>query len=115
RRLSRIAAAARGLFGAGDGLHRCPDCGRPFMCPIEWETAGEDHWLIASRCGECGAWHSELATNEEASRFDIVLARQSATIVQALARLERERMEVELDMLVGALDRDLIDAGDFAR
>jgi len=85
------------------------------MCPLEWDTVGDDHWLIASRCGECGTWHSEVVTNEEANRYDLVLAQQSAAIARALARLERERMTVELGLLVAALDRDLIDAGDFAR
>jgi hypothetical protein len=114
-RFRRLAAAARGLVGSGDGAHRCLDCGRDFMCPIEWETVGEDHWLIHSRCGECGTWRSEVVTNEEAKRYDLALARQSAEIALALARLEREQMAAELDSFVAALDRDLINASDFAR
>lgn len=114
-RFRRLAAAARRVVGAGDDLHRCPDCGRPFMCPLDWETVGQDHWFIESRCGECGAWRAEIVTNERAKRYDLVLSRQSGAIALSLARLERERMAVELDLLVAALDRDLIDAADFAR
>jgi hypothetical protein len=114
-RFSRLAAAARGLAAAGNGLHCCPDCRRPFMCPIEWDTVDEERWLIQSRCGECGTWRSDIVTNEEAKDYDVTLARQSAEIERRLARIDRERMEVELDMLVAALDRDLIDAADFAR
>jgi hypothetical protein len=112
-RFRRFTAAARRVVG-GDGLHRCPDCGRAYMCPIEWETAGEEHWLIASRCGECGAWHEQLATNDEAREYDAVLARQSAAIAANLRTIDRERMEAELDAFVSALERDLIDASDFA-
>jgi hypothetical protein len=114
-RFRRFAAAARGLFGAGGGLDRCPDCRRPFMCPIVWDTVGEDHWLIESRCGECGAWRRDIVTNDQADQYDLVLARQSAEIQLGLARLEREQMTVELDRFVAALDHDLIDAADFAR
>ena len=114
-KLSRIAAAARSVVGPDDGLDRCPRCGRAFMCPIEWQTSGEEHWLIASRCGECGAWREDVVTNDEAKRYDLVLARQSAEIRRGLWRCERERMEAELEVLVAALDHDLIDATDFAR
>jgi hypothetical protein len=114
-RFRRLAAAARGLVGSGDGPHRCVDCRRDFMCPIRWDTVGEDHWLIQSRCGECGTWRSEVVTNEEAERYDLMLARQSAQIALGLARLERDQMAAELDSFVAALDRDLIDATDFAR
>ena len=114
-RFSRIAAAARRVVASSDDLDRCPDCGHAFICPIEWEPVGEEHWLIASRCGECGAWREEVMTNDEAARFDLALARQSAEIERGLRRIDREQMEAELEVLVTALDRDLIDATDFAR
>ena len=104
---------ARRIVG-GDGLHRCPDCGRAYMCPIEWETAGDDHWLIASRCGECGAWHEQLATNEEAKDYDLMLARQSEAIALSLRSIDREQMQSEIDAFVAALEHDLVDASDFA-
>jgi hypothetical protein len=113
-RFRRLAAAARRLVGSGAGLDRCLQCGRDFTCPIEWETVGDDHWLIHLRCGECGTWRSEVATDAEAEQFDVTLARQSAEIKRSLARLDRERMAAELERFVAALDRDLIDATDFA-
>lgn len=70
-------------FHSTRALERCPECRRPFMCPLDWRTAGDDHWVIALRCGECG-------------------------------QLDRSRMRHDLDVLVAALDRDLIDAADFA-
>ena len=85
------------------------------MCPIEWKTVGEEHWLIQSRCGECGTWHAEVMTNEEAKRFDFTLARQSTEIALGIARIDREQMTAEIDRFVAALDLDLIDAADFGR
>ena len=114
-RFRRVAAAARRVIAADAGPHRCLQCGRDFMCPIEWDTVGEEHWLIQSRCGECGAWRSEVVTNAEAKRYDLLLARQSEVIARGLARIDRERMAAELDRFVAALDRDLIDATDFVR
>jgi hypothetical protein len=114
-RFRRLAAAARRASGRNAGSHRCPDCGRPFVCPIEWETAGDDHWRISTRCGECGAWHEQLLSNEDAKRLDLILNDQTAEIADQLTRMDRERMRTELDAFVAALDADLIDATDFAR
>jgi hypothetical protein len=112
-RTSRI----RRLLGKdrGANLHRCPDCGRPFMCPREWETVGEEHWLIVSACAECDAWDERIVTNEEAKQYDLELARQTTAIARQLRSMELENMRVELDAFVDALDRDLIDATDFVR
>jgi hypothetical protein len=99
----------------GSDLHRCPDCGRPFMCPVDWETVGEEHWFIASRCGQCDARDERIVTNEQAKDYDLALARHTDQIARELHRMELERMRGELDAFVDALDRDLIDATDFAR
>jgi uncharacterized Zn finger protein len=85
------------------------------MYPVEWGTVGEEHWLITSRCGECGAMQECVVTNDEAREYDLQLSRQTEQIARQLQRMEREQMQVELAAFVDALDRDLIDAGDFAR
>ena len=114
-RLRRIfSAAARGLSGSRSSLTYCPECRRPFMCPMEWETAGESHWLIELRCGECGCWREVRTTNEEASAFDLLLDRQTAPIERELERLDRRRMEAEAEAFIAALEHDLVDAADFA-
>jgi hypothetical protein len=115
RPLSRIAAAARRLLPARDGLHRCPACRRDFACPIDWETDGSRHWLIRLRCGACSVWREVRASNAEAKDFDLLLAAQTAQMRRALVRFDRERMEAEIDAFVAALEHDLIDATDFAR
>jgi transcription elongation factor Elf1 len=119
-----IGAALRALAGPvmpiavylpASGLHRCPDCGRDRVCPVDWEAVDEEHWEIALRCGECGTRRDVLATNAEAAEYDVVLDRQQRTIERALTRLDAERMAQELERFVRALADDLIDANDFAR
>ncbi len=92
----------------------CEQCRSRFVCPIEWETADEDHWRITCRCGACGAWHDASLTNDEAAVWDVELDRQSAVIERAVQRLDRERMSAEVEAFAAALRRDLIDAADFA-
>jgi len=115
RRLSRIAAAARRFASRGERLHRCPACAREFVCPVEWEIDGEEHWTIQLRCGACDTWWERRVTNAEATAFELVLDRQIAAIRRELLGIDRRCMHAELEVLVGALRHDLIDAADFAR
>jgi hypothetical protein len=109
-RLSRLVTAARLRLPAGDGLHICKACRRPFACPIEWEADGDDHWLIKLHCGACDTWCDLRATNAQASEFDLELNRQIGHITRALAEFERERMEA----LLAAFEHDLVEPADFA-
>ena len=93
----------------------CPACGSDRICPIDWETAGEHHWWLLMRCGECQTWVQDTVGNEQAAALDIELDRQQAEIRDALASLEVERMAADVDALTTALELDLVDADDFAR
>ena len=96
-------------------LHVCPDCRRDCVVPVDWHTADDDHWWLRLRCGECGGTCELTVTDDEAARFERDLAVGMATIRGVVAALDRESMEHELTTLVAALQRDLIDASDFAR
>lgn len=96
------------------GWLACELCGGPYVCPIEWEPADEDHWLITTRCGQCGVWRDLSLTNDEASAWDLRLDREMEPIRRAVRRLDRERMAAEADAFIAALEHDLIDAADFA-
>jgi hypothetical protein len=52
-------------------------------------------------------------TNEDAKRFDRELDRGMKMIRASAARLDRERMTADLDILRVALARDLIEPSDF--
>jgi hypothetical protein len=53
-------------------------------------------------------------SNAVAERYERDLERGVAAVAVAWERLERARMAAVLDAFVVALDRDLIDAADFA-
>lgn len=107
----------RRLFSAAvpSGLEYCPMCRSSMVCPVAWETDGDSHWVMELRCGECGVRRVARVTNDEAKAYDLALGAQMNRIKRALRRIEHERMKDELEALVGAFERDLIDAGDFAR
>jgi hypothetical protein len=92
----------------------CASCGSDCLCPMSWEPDGKEYWVVEARCGDCETWHSLHLTNAQAAAWKVELARQARPIQRAVEQLDRERMAREVDGFVGALERDLIDAGDFA-
>jgi hypothetical protein len=113
-RLARPAGqAGRPLAGAA-GLVICPICSAEAVVPVEWEDRG-DEWRIALRCGNCGTRRQVTLDDFEAHDFDRALDRGVHQIARTAVVLERRRMEAEAEALSVALERDLIDAGDFAR
>jgi hypothetical protein len=107
-RSRRSRAARPALLG-------CPACGADALCPIEWQTFGDEHWDMWMRCGACGGWLEALVDNRAAAAMDVELDRQQALIRAAADALELERMAAEVETFVSALERDLVDAADFAR
>lgn len=98
-----------------DGFEICPSCGRDYVQPISWEPDGEARWWMFLRCAECGMSREVSVTNGEAERFEVELHARASIIARAVANIDRERMSSEIDRFVAALQRDLIDATDFAR
>lgn len=93
----------------------CVWCGSDFVCPIDWAPAGDAHWSIRLRCGACEVWRDVVVPDEDAQKLDRALAAQSIAIERAAARLDRERMVIELDTFVAALECDVIDPSWFVR
>ena len=82
---------------------------------MNWAEAGEHHWWLLIRCGDCGAWIQATIGNSLAAALDVELDRQQAQIAAALADLEAEQMAADADLLATALELDLVNADDFAR
>jgi hypothetical protein len=97
------------------GLEHCPLCGRDFVNPVSWEPADDRHWWMLLRCGECDAWQEVTVSDAVAQRFDAELDRRADLLARALARLDRQRMAADVETMIAALRRGLIDAADFAR
>jgi hypothetical protein len=119
RNTTRLLRLLRRLAGPTFPIPRrlvvCVGCGADFVIPVSWHEQDEVHWWIRLRCGECGLVRDVDVTDEEAKRFDGELDRGVAKIAAVLLRLDRERMIADSDALTVALERDLIDPGDFCR
>jgi hypothetical protein len=93
----------------------CPACRSDAVAVVTLHEHGRDHWWLQLRCGECGAWRVTVLDEQGADRFQRDYEAHITQIEKDAERLDRERMEVEADVFAQALERDLIDAGDFAR
>ena len=96
-----------------DEPHLCPNCGCDFVCPVEWGEASASHMWVRLRCGECGEWREAEFTDAVLEVYDQRLDEASASIARAAEKLHRDWRAREADAFAAALDRDLIDAGDF--
>ena len=97
------------------GLEVCPACRSDLVNAVRWEPVYEQAWWILLRCGECAHFGDAIVSNAVAERFDEELDRRAGPIARAAYQLEIERMEAEVGSVLVALERDLIDADDFAR
>ena len=96
-------------------LESCAMCGRDYVNPVDWEPVGDTHWSNQLRCGACDTWRETTVTNAIAARFDFELDRRLDVLTRALDRIDRRRMAADVETLIEALRRGLIDAADFAR
>ena len=97
------------------GLHECPECRSDMVCPVRWHSIDSERWAMDLRCGECGAERKVVASNAQAADFDSALNERQRRLERSLERVEARRMAEDVDAFVEALQRDLIDAADFAR
>jgi len=94
-------------------LHMCRECFEEFVYPVTWTESCTDSWWLLLRCGGCGAWRDVVATNTVVAQFDRVLDEGLDAISAEADRLERESLATEADVLVKALELDLLGAEDF--
>jgi hypothetical protein len=76
-------------------LTTCGSCASASVIAADWTRRNEHDWRISVRCGECGASQEVIVSDAAVRRYD----RGMHAIACALDRL----------------DRDLVDADDFAR
>lgn len=99
----------------GTGLQVCSECHAEHVHPVEWRESGEERWWMLLRCGTCRAEREVTVTNDVAERYGRDLDDAQEVIARAARALDAERLAREADAFAEALERDLIDAGDFAR
>jgi hypothetical protein len=96
-------------------LETCGICRSDFVNPVDWEPAGDSHWWMLLRCGACDTWREATVTNAIAARYDFELDKRLDVLSRALDRIDRRRMAAEVETMIEALRRGLVDAADFAR
>ena len=94
-------------------LHVCVRCGGRLVYPFDWSTAAPRHWRVLLRCPECEAIREGLFTQGAVDRLADELDRGAGLLILALDRLTRENMAGEIEVLVHAIDSDLIVPNDF--
>ena len=97
----------------GSGLHQCQFCHDDFVVPVWWEEVDDLHWHMLLRCAQCETYRDVTVGTDVAAAYERDLERGRAEITASLKRSDRARMLAELPVLIAALERDLIDAGDF--
>jgi hypothetical protein len=85
------------------------------VVPVWWESVDDDRWHMLLRCGACGTFRDVIAADAVALAYEQDIDRGAAEIRTVLTRLDRARMSAQVDAFAAALQRDLIDAADFAR
>ena len=103
-----------GTRAPGSGLHQCALCHAEAVVPVWWESVGDDRWHMLLRCGACGTFRDVTVGDDVAHAYERDIERGTREIRAELERLDRDRMEVQAVAFAEALQRDLIDAGDFA-
>ena len=111
----RRRRALRSTPPPGTGLQVCSRCHADHVHPVEWCEADDEHWWMLLRCGACADEREVTVGDDVAKRYGEDLDASQREIEQAVERLDHERMEGEAEIFAQALERDLIDAGDFTR
>jgi len=83
--------------------------------PVEWSEDGQEHWWMLLRCGGCRADREVTVANDVAECYGRELDAAQAQMARTVRALDAERMAREAETFTEALERDLIDADDFAR
>jgi transcription elongation factor Elf1 len=112
-RKARIVFARR-TPSPGSGLHQCRVCHDEFVVPVCWEEVDDERWHMLLRCAQCETYRDVIVNNDVAKVYERDLDRGRAEIAATLERRDRARMVAEVHVFIAALERDLIDAADFA-
>ncbi len=94
-------------------LHCCPDCVSDLVYPLAWQETGDGIWTIERRCPNC-EWH-DLGTFEQADiePFDDAIEIGTEILLTELRTWTYSNMNDDVELLIEALDRDLIQPIDF--
>ncbi|HWH14356.1 MAG TPA: hypothetical protein VNT51_06385 [Miltoncostaeaceae bacterium] len=97
----------------GAGLHVCDECGSDLVYPVSWEEREGDTWRIDRRCPNCEWGHTGEFHQSEVEVFDDVLNDGTEALLASLRTMARANMQEDVERMISALERDLIEPMDF--
>ena len=94
-------------------LHCCPECGSDLVYPASWQETSEGIWTIQRRCPNC-EWQ-EIGSFEQAEiePFDDAIEIGMEILLTELRTWTYSNINDDVELLIDALDRDLILPIDF--
>jgi hypothetical protein len=94
-------------------LHYCPECASDLVYPLAWQETSDGIWTIQRRCPNC-EWH-EIGSFEqsEIEPFDDAIEIGMEILLTELRTWTYSNMNDDVELLIDALDRDLILPIDF--
>jgi hypothetical protein len=109
----------RRLFGVQSGvrarLHVCVGCTGEFVQATRWDDPVNGTRLVGLRCAACGHERETVADLTATALFQAAQTDGAVRLEATADELAREQMSEWVASFAGALERDLIDAADFAR
>jgi hypothetical protein len=93
--------------------HTCPVCGSRLVYPVDWERSGDAAWTLQLRCPECETWREVTLGRASVEHINRELYHSAQALAHEAARMTRRNFEDEIERIVVALERDLIQPMDF--
>lgn len=91
----------------------CPDCGRDFVRPVEWEEVDHVLWEVLLRCGNCDATETGTFDQATVDAFDWKLDMLVEVLARDRRRFDLRNMADETERFAAALGCDAILPEDF--
>jgi len=99
--------------GAGLPLHCCPQCQSDLVYPVTWQEISEGTWTIQRRCPNCEWRETGSFDQADIEPFDDAIEIGTEVLLTELRTWSYSNMNDDVELLIDALDRDLIQPIDF--
>lgn len=93
--------------------HRCPVCGSELVYPEDWDRSGQTSWTLRLRCPECETRREVTLGRASVEQLNRELYFGAQALAREADQLMRRNFEDEVELIVAALERDLILPMDF--
>jgi ribosomal protein S27E len=93
--------------------HKCPVCGGSLVYPTDWDRSGPSAWTLELRCPDCETRREVTLGRASVEQLNRELYFGAQALAREADQMIRRNFEDEVDRIVAALERDLIQPMDF--